>query len=143
MAINATIRGHQAYFKFFMNNVEQIIDTITSVSINQDSSLSKHLYVGNPTPESDMTMMGYTGSFQMEVRNALIDDFIDIIVSTNLRGVGHPDLAFFTRELYSDGTSRSYVYGDARFKMSGHEIGTLEAKVTKSIEFMAPYRVLV
>lgn len=136
----ASIRGHQALFKVFENGSEHVIDTITNVSLNQDSNFSRSMYIGNPIPEGDQSIEGWSGSFDMEVKNSVIEGFIDNLVTNNLNGIGVSDYTFITTEQYPDGSSSSYVYFDCQFSMSKSQ-GGLGDKVTKSVNFQSSGRV--
>lgn len=138
--MSASIRGHQGTFKFYENGGEHVIDTITSLSVNQDSSFSRSQYIGNPIPEGDQSMEGWSGSFDMEVKNDVAEKFIDNLVTNNLNGIGVSDYTFITTENYPNGTSASYVYFDCQFSLSKSQSG-LSDKITKSMSFQASGRV--
>jgi hypothetical protein len=136
----ASIRGHQATFKVLQDGKEIVIDSITNVSINQDSSMSRSFYVGKAIGEGDQSIEGWSGSFDMEVKDDTIEQFIDALVNANLNGIGISDYTFITTENYPNGTSASYVYFDCQFSMSKTQSGMSE-KVTKSVNFQASGRV--
>jgi hypothetical protein len=136
----ASIRGHQALFKVYENGSEHVIDTITSVSVNMDSNFSRSMYVGNPIPEGDQSVEGWSGSIDMEVKNDVADAFIDALITNNLNGIGVSDYTFLTTENFPDGTSASYVYFDCQWSLSKSQSG-LSDKVTKSLSFQASGRV--
>lgn len=137
---NPSIRGHEGQIKFFANG-QQVGQTIvlTSVNINQDSTFMRSYYVGRPVPEGDQAIEGWSGDCEAEVKDASIDTFIDALVTNNLNGIGVEDYTLVSTELYSDGTSQSYVYFDMNFKMSRKQEG-LQAKITKRLEFQASGR---
>jgi len=135
-----TIRGHKGQFKIFENGELKNIVDITSVEINQDSTMQRSFFVGRPVPEGDQTQEGWSGSIDLEVRNAIVEDFIDALVTNNLNGIGVSDYAFTSTEEYSDGTRRTYVYSDAQFKFSRSASGLTE-KITRSLEFQASFRI--
>jgi len=139
MAGGASIRGHQGQFKIFKDGALASIVNITSVDLNQDSSFIRSKYVGQSKPESDQVIDGWSGSIDCEVKGPEIDDFIDALVTDNLNGIGVSDYTFVSTELYSDGTTRSYVYDDAVFKMSRKQ-GSYDAKITKKLDFQASGR---
>lgn len=136
----ASIRGHQGLFKVFENGSEVVIDTITNVSVNQDSNFSRSMYVGNPLPEGDQSIEGWSGSIDMEVKSDIVDAFIDGLVTNNLNGIGVSDYTFITTENYPDGTSASYVYFDCQWSMTKSQ-GGLSDKMTKTLNFQASGRV--
>lgn len=140
MPIPATIRGHQAVFKIYKDGEEQVIDSITRVSIREESQLTRHSYVGDRNTQSDKTHMGWSGSFEMECRNALIEELLDEVITGNLNGVNRPDYTFQITEVYSDGSRSSHIYTDCVFSY-GREQGGMDSKVTKSIDFQASRRV--
>ena len=142
MPIPATIRGHQASFRIFKNGVEQVFDAITRVSVSEESSLERKAYVGRPTTESDKSHMGWSGSFEMEARNKLIEDFMDALITDTLNGIGVTDYSFTITEIYGDGSRAAHVYTNCLFKYGREQTG-LDNKVTKSIEFIASQRVRV
>ena len=135
----ASIRGHQGLFKLYENGQERVIDTITNVSVNQDSSFSRSRYVGNPVPEGDQSIDGWSGSLDMEVKDDSVDQLIDALVTNNLNGIGVSDYTFLTTENYPNGTSASYVYFDVQWSMSKSQ-GGLDAKMTKTLNFQASGR---
>ena len=140
MALQSTIRGHQAIFKFYQDGQEVVIDSITKVDVNQDAQHSKHVYVGNPIPERDTQYLGWNGSFEMEVRNDVIEKFMDALIAGNLNGIGVSDYTFIIRELYPDGTQSSYAYTDVVFSMARTQ-GGMDTKVMKTINFEAGTRI--
>jgi hypothetical protein len=139
MPSNASIRGHQGQIKYYGNGKPAGFANITSVDINQDSTFMRSMYVGQPVPEGDQAIEGWSGSLDAEVKDAEVDLFIDALVTNNLNGIGVEDYSFVTTEYYTDGTQQSYVYSDCQFKMSRKQEG-LQAKMTKRIEFQASRR---
>jgi len=135
----ASIRGHQGQFKIFENGGLIDIVHLTRVEVNQDSSFSRSMYVGQAVPEGDQAIEGWSGSVEAEVKNANIDEFIDALVNNNLNGVGVSDYTFVVTENFGDGTTKSYVYYDVQWKMSRSQSGLTE-KVTKRMEFQASGR---
>jgi hypothetical protein len=139
---NPSIRGHQGTFKYYENGVEVVEDSITNVSINQDSTFTRSMYVGNPIPEGDQSIEGWSGSIDCEVKNDRMDLFIDALVNNNLNGIGVSDYTFIHTENYGDGASASYVYFDCQFKM-GKTQGGLSDKITRKLDFQASSRVRI
>lgn len=137
--MTASIRGHQGLFKVYQDGSEVVIDTITNVSANMDSNFSRAMYVGNPVPEGDQSIEGWSGSFDMEVKNDVIEKFMDALVTNNLNGIGVSEYIFITTENYPDGTSASYVYFDCQFKISKTQSGMNE-KIKKTVNFQASGR---
>ena len=135
----ASIRGHQAQIKFFQDGGDAKIVNLTNFDINQDSTFIRSHYVGQPEPEGDQAMEGWSGSGDAEVKDASIDALIDGLVTANLNGIGVSDYSFTSTELYTDGTTQSYVYYDMQFKMSRKQAG-LQEKVTKRLEFQCSGR---
>jgi hypothetical protein len=97
------------------------------------------MYVGNPIPEGDQTIEGWSGSLDAEVKDAVIDQLIDAVVTNNLNGVGVDDLTLVTTEFYADGSVQSYVYIDIQLKMSRNQKG-LGDKITKRLDLQASFR---
>jgi len=136
---NPSIRGHQGCFKIFENGQQTGIVDITSLDISQDSSFIKTYYLGRPLPEGDQSIEGWSGSIDLEVKDASVDLFIDALVTNNLNGIGISDYTMLATEQYGDGTRQSYVYFDCQFKMSKSQSGLTE-KMTKRLEFQAAGR---
>lgn len=137
--MNPSIRGHSGIFKMYENGAPTGIVDITSVDINQDADFMRTEYVGNPLPEGDQSIKGWSGTLELEVKDASVDKFIDALVTNNLNGIGVSDYTFITTENYANGTSQSYVYFDCQFKMSRRQRG-LSEKITKTLEFQASGR---
>lgn len=137
--MGASIRGHQGQFKIFKDGGDTRIVNLTNVDINQDSSFIRSKFVGQAVPEGDQAIDGWSGSLDAEVKGPEIDDFIDALVTDNLNGIGVSNYTFVSTELYTDGTTRSYVYSDAQFKMSRKQ-GSFDAKITKKLDFQASSR---
>lgn len=97
------------------------------------------MYVGQAVPEGDQAMEGWSGSIDLEVKDAEVDTFIDALTNNNLNGIGVSDYSFLTTENYGDGTTQSYVYFDVQWKMGRRQSG-LNEKVTKRLEFQASGR---
>lgn len=138
--MSASIRGHMGQFKIFADGNLQNIVNITSVDVNQDSTFSRSYYVGNPVGEGDQSIEGWSGTLEMEVKDAEVDKFIDALVTNNLSGIGVSDYTFQTIENYPDGRVQAYVYYDVQFKMSRRQSG-LSEKITKRLEFQAAGRI--
>lgn len=138
--MSASIRGHQGQIKFFKNGGDLEIVNLTKVDINQDSTFSRSMYVGAPVPEGDQAIEGWSGSVEAEVKDAILDEMIDALVTDNLNGVGVADYTFVTTENYPDGSSKSYVYFDVQMKMSKSQAG-LNEKMTKKLDFQASGRI--
>ena len=137
--MSASIRGHQGQFKIFENGSLANIVDITSVDVNQDSSFSRTFYIGKPVGEGDQAIEGWSGSIELQVKDAEVDKFIDALITNNLNGIGVSDYTFVTTENYADGKVASYVYYDVQFKMSRKQSG-LNEKMTKRLEFQAAGR---
>lgn len=137
--MSASIRGHQGRFEIYENGALLKIINIKTVSVNQDSTFMRSNYVGNPVPEGDQAIEGWSGNLEAEVKDAAVDDFIDGLVTNNLNGIGVSDYSFISTELYTDGTERSYVYTDCQFKMSKTN-GGLNEKMSKKLDFQASFR---
>lgn len=136
---NPSIRGHKGQFKLFENGQLSNIVDITSVSVSMDSSFQRTMYVGRPLSEGDQSIEGWSGSIDLEVKDAAVDELIDALITNNLNGIGVSDYTFLTVEEYGDGTRASYVYFDVQWKMSKSQSG-LSDKMTKSMEFQASGR---
>ena len=137
--MSASIRGHQGQFKIFENGGEVNIIDITSVDLTQDSDFSRTEYVGRPIAEGDQSIKGWSGSIDLEVKDASVDLFITNLVTNNLNGIGVSDYSFIETEKYPNGTVQSYVHFDCQFKMS-KSIKGLSDKVTKRLEFQSSGR---
>lgn len=138
----ASIRGHQARFELYQDGASVVVDTITNVQINQDSSMTRSFYVGSAIPEGDQSIEGWSGQFDMEVKNATIEEFIDALIANNLNGIGVSEYTFIDTEFYPDGTSKSYVYFDCQFSLSKTKPG-LNEKVTKTVNMQAAGRIAI
>lgn len=134
--MSASIRGHQGRFEVYENGNRQPFLEITKVSANMDSNFSRSEYVGNPVPEGDQSMQGWSGQFEMEVKNDAVDTFIDALINNNLNGIGVSSYFFITTEEYADGKNSSYVYTDVQFKLSRDQSG-LSEKIIKRIDFQS------
>jgi hypothetical protein len=137
--MSASIRGHQGRFEIYENGELKKIFNIKTVEITQDSTFLKSYYVGQPIPEADQAIEGWSGNLDMEVKDSSVDDFIDALITNNLNGIGVSSYTFISTELYADGTQRAYVYVDCSFKMSKHQAG-LNEKMTKKLDFQAMFR---
>lgn len=138
--MSASIRGHQGQVKIFQDGSVQNIVNMTNVSITQDSSFSRAMYVGQPLPEGDQAIEGWSGSMDCEVKDDEIDLFIDALINNNLAGIGVSDYTFTSTEQYADGRVASYVYFDCQFKMSKTQ-GGLSTKMTKKLDFQCSGRI--
>lgn len=136
---NPSIRGHSGKIEFFQDGKDAGILNITDVDVTMDSSFMRSNYVGKSVPEGDQAIEGWSGSIDCEVKDATMDKFMDALITNNLNGIGISDYAFVTTELYTDGTSQSYVYTDVQFKMSRKQQG-LQSKITKKLDFQAGKR---
>lgn len=136
----ATIRGHQAQIKFFLNGSDVELVDVTRFEVNQDSSFLRSKYVGNPIPEGDVMYQGFTGTADVEVRDSRVEDLMDALVNQNLVGVGVQDASLVAQEFYPDGTNKSWAYFDVQYRMSA-TYPNLEEKVTKRLEFQAAGRI--
>ena len=136
---NPSIKSHQTNLKMFRNGELVNITTITGFEVNQDSTFTRSRYVGQQLPEGDQSMDGFSGSADMETKNAEADRFIDALVNNNLNGIGIDDCTLIDTENYSDGSTRSYVYFDVQWKLSKR--ASANEKVTKRLEWQASGRI--
>lgn len=136
---NASIRGHSGQIKFFQDGALVDLSNLTNVQITQDSSFMRAFYVGAAIPEGDQAIEGFSGSFDAQIKDDQIDQFIDALVNANLAGIGVSDYTFVTTENYTDGRTASYVYFDVQFKMSKTQAGLTE-KMTKKLDFQCSGR---
>lgn len=137
--MSASIRGHQGRFEIYENGALVKIVNIKKVTVNMDSTFTKSMYVGNPVPEGDQSVEGWSGNMELEVKDDAVDTFIDALITNNLNGIGVSDYTFVTTELYADGQQSAYVYSDCQFKMSRDQ-GGLNEKMTKKLDFQAMFR---
>jgi hypothetical protein len=140
--MGASIRGHMGRLTILKNNGDSNLINCTNVDVTQDSSFMRSNYVGQSLPEGDQAMQGFTGSADFEVKDKLLDEFIDAMITDNLNGIGVADYSFVTTEYYSDGTNKSYVYFDVQMKWSRKNAG-LNEKITKRLEFQAAGRLAI
>lgn len=131
---DASIRGHQTRLDLTQDGAPVPIDTITNFSLNQDANFSKSFYVGAAIPEGDTSYEGFSGTFDMEVKNKTIEEYFDAMIANNLAGIGVSDYVLLDTEFFPDGSSTTYAYYDGQFSMSKTAGGSNE-KVTKSISF--------
>ncbi len=136
---NPSIRGHQGKIAFFANGSQVAMINLTSVDITQESTFMRSKYVGVAVPEGDQAMDGWTGTVDAEVKDSVMEDFIDALTTANLNGIGIEDYSVVSTQNYNDGTSKSWVYSDMQFKMSMKQEG-LQAKITKKLDFQAARR---
>ncbi len=134
-----SIRGHQGRLRILRNGADSGIINMTSFDRNQDSTFSRSMYVGRAIGEGDQSMEGWSGSFELEVKDASVDALIDALVSGNLAGIGVEDVAFLEDELYADGTLSSYVHFDVQMKMSKRQGGSPD-KMTKRLDWQSSGR---
>ena len=137
--MGVSIRGNNYRIDVLIDGKEFTIDSITNVSINQDSTFTRSQYVGQGITEGDQTHEGWSGSLDMEVKSAIAEIIIDAITAGVINGVGAPKVAFVETELYTDGTSASYMYGDVQLKIS-KTVGGQATKTTKKLDIQAAYR---
>lgn len=133
-----SIKSHQYSLEFFRGGKKVIINTITNVSINQDSDFSRSTYVGNPVPEGDQTFNGHSGSFDLEVKGPELDDLMEAVTTQNYNGVGIDDVALLETENYSDGRVSTWLHQDVQLKMSKSAQGN--TKMTKRIDFQSAFK---
>lgn len=137
--MSASIRGHQGQLKIFVDGALSDIVDIVKANVAQDSSFMRTFYLGKAVPEGDQSQEGWSGSCDLEVKNASVDSFIDALITNNLNGIGVSDYTMIMTENYPDGTSKSYVYYDMQWKMSKDQ-GGLNEKMTKKLDFQASGR---
>lgn len=138
--MSASIRGHQGQIKVFVDGALSDVVDITKFDVAMESTFSRSYYVGRPVGEGDQSIEGWSGSMDLEVKDASVDNFIDALVTNNLNGIGVSDYTVILIENYPDGTSQSYVYTDMQFKMSKNQ-GGLNEKMTKKLDFQASHRI--
>jgi len=133
-----SIKSHQYTLELFVDGEKRLIDTITNVSINQDSDFSRSQFVGNPIPEGDQTFNGWSGSLDMEVKNAIVSRMMEAITTQNYNGVGISDVSLLETENYSDGTNATFLHIDTQLKVSKSAQGN--QKMTKRLDFQSSFR---
>lgn len=136
--VNPSIKGHHGRIKVLLNGQVTQIVHITNFEVNQDSDFSRSKYVGNAVPEGDQTENGWSGTIDLEVKDASADDLADALISTNLAGIGGDEVVVIEDEYYLDGQIRSYVYFDCQFKLSKRKPSN--EKQTKRLDFQSSGR---
>jgi hypothetical protein len=136
----ASIRGHQNKLRLFKSGQPVNLLNITSFEANQDSDFSRSNYVGNQIPEGDQAILGWSGSVDLEVKDATVEDIVDSIIAGNLVGIGVDEISMLLTEEYPNGQTASYVYYDMQLKMSKRS-GGLNEKVTKRLDWQASGRI--
>ncbi len=136
----SSIRGHQGQFKIFVDGALSKVIHFTKVNVALDSDFKRTYYVGQAVGKGDQAITGWSGSADLEVEDASVDDFIDALINNNLNGIGVSDYTCIFTENYADGSSRSYAYYDMQWKMS-KDIGGLGDKMTKKLDFQASGRI--
>jgi len=140
--MSSSIRGHKTRIELVVDGAEVVLDTITGFSVNQDGSFMRSEYVGNPLPEGDQSIQGFSGSMDMEVKDDRIELIIDALVTNNLNGIGISEYQIIDTEEYPDGSISTYAYFDIQLKI-GKSASGLSEKVTKKLDFQASGRVRV
>lgn len=140
--MSTSIRGHQGQFTVLENGKVVEVFECTNVQVNQDSNFIRSMYVGNPIPQGDQSIEGFSGSADFEVKNSSLERFIDALINNNLNGIGVSDYSFVVTEQYPDGTVSAYGYNDVQWRYSRNQSG-LNEKVTKRLDFQASSRVLI
>lgn len=139
MPQNPSLRGHQGKFNIYQDGGQVQVIAIKTVDVNQDSGFITSNYVGDPIVENDQSIDGFSGTAEMEVKDSVVEDFIDALITNNLNGIGVSDYTFVVTENYADGTSRAYAYTDVVWKLSRRQAGQQE-KMTKKLDFKAAGR---
>ena len=67
-----SIRGDKEHVRILRDGATVGIYEITNVSIREDAQVTDSLYVGAKKNEPDKAQMGWSGSFEMEVKNSEI-----------------------------------------------------------------------
>lgn len=135
-----SMRGHQGRIKLFSNGQEAGVVNITSSEVNQDSTFSRSMYVGNNVPEGDQAIEGWSGSIDVEVKDDAEENLIDSLIQGNLAGIGVDEVTLVIDEYYPDGQIASYVYFDMQLRLSKRMAG-LNEKMTKRLDFQAAGRI--
>lgn len=135
----ASIRGHRGSLKIYSDGADAAVVNITRFEANQDSSFMRTFYAGNPVPEGDQSIEGWSGNVDLEIKDEEVDDLVDSVVDANQAGIGVPDITLVLAEEYPDGRVVSYVYFDVQLRMSKTNPG-LNEKMTKRIDWQASGR---
>lgn len=137
-----SIRGHQGKLKLFKNGTPANILNIVSYDVSQDSDFSRAFYVGNKIGEGDQSILGWSGSMELEIKDSAVDELIDSLISGNLEGIGVDEVTMIAEEQYPDGQITAYVYYDMQLKMS-KKSGGMNEKQTKRLDFQASGRTIL
>jgi hypothetical protein len=134
-----SIRGHQGQFNIYQDGGQVQVVAIKTVDVNQDSGFITSNYVGDPLVENDQSIDGFSGTAEMEVKDNVVETFLDALITNNLNGIGVSAYTFVVTENYPNGTISSYAYFDVVWKLSRRQAGQQE-KVTKKLDFKAAGR---
>lgn len=135
----STIRGHQCEVRLLRDGQLVNIINMTKFSSKMDSSFMRSKFVGQSVPKGDLAIDGWSGQASFEVEDDSIEQFIDALVTGNLAGVGVSEYAVIDTETYTDGSQASYLYSDVQWSYS-KDVGSYDAKVTKSMDWQASFR---
>ena len=134
-----SIRGDKGQVRVLENGGLVGVYEFTGFSANEDQSVLKSYYVGQTEPEIDKSVMGYSGSFTIEVKNDTMERLIfrqnEAIKNNNNR----PNISIVVvKEYGGNGASpSSTLYKQCVLNLENENFANLSEKSTIGISFTA------
>ena len=146
----ATIRGDNAHIIIVEDGERLPIFEIVNFEASSKTEEHESFFVGRKDPETDALERGWTGSFTVEVKSAVIDDLMNRIMTARRSRVAPPDVRITMIEDYvkadtpesvrSDLSSKTFL--DCQLIYANLRTGGLNEKITKTIGFNASKMIL-
>ena len=134
-----TIQGRDTQIRVFRNGSLIDVVEINNFEAKEDADFKRSEYLGNTNTTGDIVFKGWSGSFDAEKKNAVVDDLIDSLIEENLGRLNLSDLTIQDTETYRDGTRAAWVYYGVQLKYSKNA-SSRDEKVKSKIEWQADYR---
>lgn len=146
--MSASIRGDKSHVRIIRNGQPELIYSITGMDVTENSQTIQSYYAGQTQSETDVLMMGFSGSIQVEVKNDGIDVLIDAVRAARNSGSAVPQVTITVYEEYPDGaldgsTGKGFLYTDVQLTLGGSRLGGATEKLTKSLNFTCSDKVLI
>jgi len=133
-----SIRGDKNHIQIQLNGRPLLIQEFVDFSFREESQLSDTYYIGRKEPEVDKNQMGWSGSFTMEVKHAILDEVVQEINDAKKAGSASPDVRIVVLEEYGiAGDRKSYVFDRCELIYENRRSAGIQEKITKTFSFKA------
>lgn len=138
----ASVRGDKYHARILRDGALVDENTITGFDQREDSQISDSLYMGAKKNQPDKAQMGWSMSFNMEVKNANIDYLIQDYNEAQRANVTVPSITVVIITELPGGEFKQFTFPDCVPILESEQASGIQDKVTRSLSFKSRDRIV-